>query len=258
MCHTLVQCTTCDLVYVERPPAAGELAHAYHIAEYDSPEEADDAATAYAGAIRNTLDLLPRRDSVLEIGAGNGAFLDHLAKQGFRRLAGVEPSSAAIGSAPAYRRAWIREAIFNESDFEPQSFDLICCFMTMEHVHDPSAVAKAAFQLLRPGGALVTVTHDYRSLVNRLLGQRSPIIDIEHMQLFSPRSIQFLFEDAGYSNIRSNAFINRYALRYWVRLAPMPRRLKQVVTHAMAMTRTGGVKLGFNVGNLMTAGFKQA
>ena len=256
MCHRLVQCPTCDLVYVERPPAPDELARVYHFAEYDSSEEADDAAAAYIGAIWHILDLLPRRDSALEIGAGTGAFLEHLSREGFRNLVGVEPSSAAIRAAPTHRRALLREAMFDEKDFEPQSFDLICCFMTMEHVHDPTALAKVALRLLRPGGALVTVTHDYRSPVNRLLGRRSPIIDIEHMQLFSRRSIRFLFENAGYSSVATNAFVNRYALRYWIRLTPIPRRLKRLVMSAMAMTRLGGTKLGFNVGNLVTAGFK--
>jgi hypothetical protein len=54
----------------------------------------------------------------------------------------------------------------------------------MEHVLDPKVIALPAFRLLRPGGAFVTVTHDHRGRLNRLLGRRSPIIDIEHLQLF--------------------------------------------------------------------------
>ena len=65
MCHRLVQCINCDLVYADQPPDANELAHAYHIAEYDSSEEAHDAATAYIEAIKPTLDKLSRRKRVL-------------------------------------------------------------------------------------------------------------------------------------------------------------------------------------------------
>ena len=43
MCHRLVQCPTCDLIYADQPPDAVELAHAYHLAEYDSADEASDA-----------------------------------------------------------------------------------------------------------------------------------------------------------------------------------------------------------------------
>ena len=256
MCHRLVQCPNCDLVYADQPPDDGELAHAYHVADYDSSEEANDAAAAYILAIQPTLSKLARRQSVLEIGTGTGIFLDCLSREGFTEITGVEPSSAAIAAAPEYRRAWIREGMFEEKDFAPESFDLICCFMTMEHVRDPDIVAKAALHLLRPGGAFVTVTHDYRSPINRLLGKRSPIIDIEHMQLFSERSVRYLFENVGYSDVTVRAFVNTYSLRYWMRLVPLPRGIKSVASGLMASLGVDNVKLGVNVGNLITSGFK--
>lgn len=257
MCHRLVQCPNCDLVYADQPPDEGYLAHAYHEANYDSSEEANDAAAAYIKAIQPTLSMLARRQSALEIGAGNGIFLEHLSREGFTELAGIEPSSAAIAAAPEYRRAWIREGMFEEKDFVPGSFDLICCFMTMEHVRDPNTIASAAFRLLRPGGAFAAVTHDYRSRVNRLLGKRSPIIDIEHLQLFSEHSVRYLFESAGYSDVTVNAFVNTYPLRYWMRLAPLPRGIKSAMSGLMASLGVDNAKLGMNVGNLIATGFKR-
>ena len=257
MCHRLVLCTACDLIYADHPPDQTELAHAYHLADYDSAEEANDAAAAYISAIRPTLSALGRRQRALEIGTGTGVFLDYLAREGFSDLVGVEPSAAAIAVAPGHRRAWIREGIFDEKNFSPASYDLICCFMTMEHVRDPDAIAQAAFRLLRKGGAFVTVTHDYRGIVNRMMGRRSPIIDIEHLQLFSERSVRRLFESTGYLDIQSSAFINTYALRYWARLLPLPRALKSAVKGILVKLDIDDKKVGVNVGNLITAGFKR-
>lgn len=258
MCHQLVQCTNCDLVYADQPLSENELAHAYHAADYDSSEEANDAAKAYILAIQPALCGLARRQSALEIGTGTGIFLDYLSREGFTELVGVEPSSAAIAAAPEHRRAWMREGMFEEKDFAPASFDLICCFMTMEHVCDPLLIASAAFRLLRPGGAFVTVTHDYRSLANRLFGRRSPIIDIEHMQLFSERSVLYLFENAGYADVTVKVFANTYSLRYWVRLAPLPRGIKSAASGLAAALGVDNAKLKMNVGNLITSGFKHA
>jgi SAM-dependent methyltransferase len=257
MCHRLVQCPVCDLVYADQPPGEDELAHAYHVADYDSSEEANDAAASYMRAIRPTLTALAVHRSALEIGTGTGIFLECLSHEGYTELVGVEPSSAAIAAAPESRRAWIREGMFDERDFAPESFDLICCFMTMEHVRDPSIIAHSALRLLRPRGAFVTVTHDYRSPVNRLFGKRSPIIDIEHMQLFSKDSVRYLFEHSGYVNVTVKAFVNTYSLRYWMRLAPLPRGIKPVVSNLLASTGLDIVKLGVNVGNLVTTGFKR-
>ena len=119
MCHRLVQCPNCDLVYADQPPGEDELAHAYHTADYDSSEEANDAAAAYIRAIEPALGMLTRRQRALEIGTGTGIFLENLSAAGFKELIGVEPSSAAIAAAPEYRRGWIREGVFDEKDFAP-------------------------------------------------------------------------------------------------------------------------------------------
>lgn len=257
MCHRLVRCGNCDLVYADQPPPVDELAHAYHAAEYDSSEEANDAAASYIRAIKPTLDGLAQRRSALEIGTGTGIFLEYLSHEGFAELVGVEPSAAAIAAAPVGRQAWIRAGMFEEKDFAPESFDLICCFMTMEHVRDPGAVARSAYRLLSPGGAFVTVTHDYSGRLNRVLGKRSPIIDIEHLQLFSGRSVRYLFDSSGYSEVSVHAFINTYSLKYWMRLAPLPDSIKSAAIWLMRATGVANKKLGVNVGNLITAGYKR-
>ncbi len=256
MCHRLVSCSICELVYAVHPPGQDDLASAYHTAEYDSAEEASDAADAYLEAIRPVLARLSHRQSALEIGTGTGVFLDRLASAGFSELVGVEPSAAAIAAAPADRRHWIREGIFREQDFLPESFDLICCFMTMEHVSGPSEIARSAFRLLRPGGVFVTVTHNYRSPVNRLLGKRSPIIDIEHLQLFSERSICELFVRSGYANIEVHDFSNRYSIRYWIRLLPIPSLAKRAILFVLSGLGASRLKLSFNVGNMIASGSK--
>jgi SAM-dependent methyltransferase len=256
MSHRLVRCPACDLVYADEPLDQDVLARAYHAADFDSAEEADDAARAYALAIRPLLDRLPLRGRALEIGSGTGVFLETLKAAGFDDPLGVEPSSAAIAAAPPHRRAWLREAIFDEADFEPASFDLICCFMTMEHVRDPGQLTRSVARLLRPGGAFAIVVHDHRARVNRLLGRRSPIIDIEHMQLFSPRAVAKLFDSSGLVRPSIGSFTNRYALRYWLRLLPLPQRVRAVADRALHASGASRLKIGLNVGNLFCFAYR--
>jgi 2-polyprenyl-3-methyl-5-hydroxy-6-metoxy-1,4-benzoquinol methylase len=251
MSHRLVRCKECDLVYADQPPGADELARAYHQADYDSSDEANDAAAAYILAAQAALAQLRQRQRALEIGTGTGIFLDCLKTEGFAELVGIEPSSAAIREAPAHRRSWIREGVFEETDFQPESFDLVCCFMTLEHVRDPRVITEAAMRLLRPGGVFIAVTHDYRSLVNRLLGKRSPIIDVEHMQLFSAASVHQLMQGSGYQGITVNAFVNRYRSSYW------PTGLKKGISKVLRVLGLDGIKLSINVGNLFVSGFKR-
>lgn len=253
--YRMVQCLDCDVVYVDQPPSQQALAQAYHMADYDSAEEADDAAAAYLRELEPTLARLGK-GAALEIGAGTGGLLGGLYAKGFERVLGIEPSSAAIAAAPANRRAWIKEGVFREGDYQPESFDLICCFMTLEHVREPFEITESVRRLLRPGGAFVTVTHDYRGLVNRLLGRRSPIIDVEHMQLFSQASIAALFKRAGYCDITVKPFANRYAISYWTRLMPVSPRMKRGALNGLGRLGLDRRKLSLNVGNMIAVGIR--
>lgn len=256
MSHAMVCCRNCDLAYVDRPPSAASLAQSYHTANYDSAREAEDAADTYAQVIAPVLQRLERRDGALEIGTGTGAFLERLQTLGFTELVGIEPSTAAISAAPAHRSAWLREGIFVEQDYKPESFDLICCFMTLEHVPDPGALVASAQRLLRPGGRFVGVTHDRRAWLNRLLGRRSPIVDVEHMQLFSAASARGLLTRHGYADVNGRSFRNTYSPGYWLRLMPLPGGMKQVLTGLVQRTGLDRLRFGLNVGNFMVWGVK--
>lgn len=257
MSHAMVRCTCCDLVFVDQPPSQEELAENYHAADYDSSEEAEHAADSYAKAIRPVLQRLSgRMNDALEIGTGTAAFLARLKDAGFQNVLGVEPSLSAIAAALPERKPWISEGIFVESDFAAESFDLITCFMTLEHVREPGDLVESALRLLRPGGAFVGVTHDYRSWVNRLLGSRSPIVDIEHMQLFSAQSSRALLATRGYENVAAEAFSNAYRPSYWMRLVPLPEQLKQKVIGVVKASPLDAARITLNVGNTMSWGFK--
>lgn len=256
MRYQLMQCSFCDLIYAINPPNKTDLAKAYHISNFDSLEEADDAANSYIDSIRDLLAQLKYKKSALEIGSGTGVFLELLKKEGFSKLVGIEPSTAAINAAPLHRKVWLKNGVFNTKDFKRNSFDLICCFMTMEHVHNPLITALDAKKLLKSGGVFITITHDYRSIVNKILGSKSPIIDVEHMQIFSIKSIKKTFQIAGFKRIKNKTFSNKYNLNYWIKLMPIPTKIKKIVINLLTITLIGKMKLKINVGNTITFGYK--
>jgi 2-polyprenyl-3-methyl-5-hydroxy-6-metoxy-1,4-benzoquinol methylase len=256
MCYQLIKCLSCELVYAPRPPSVTELASAYHQADFDSSEEANDAAVVYIREIESVLKTLPEKKIALEIGCGSGIFLELLHRKGFEKLVGIEPSIAAIQTAPAWRQEWIKHGIFENIELNTESFDLVCCFMTLEHVQSPANLAQSAYQLLKKGGALVVVTHDYGSIINRVLGKHSPIIDIEHLQLFNKTSMKTMLQNGGYAKISVNKFINYYSLKYWLRLLPIPKIIKNVLYRIFLYSNLLKIRLGINVGNIISVGYK--
>ena len=222
----------------------------------NSADEAALAAQTYSTALAPILAALPSRNDALEIGTGTGAFLSALRQLGFANVAGIEPSRAAIDAADRAVRPFIREGVFVETDFVPESFDLICCFMTLEHVFDPKRLVEGCSRLLREGGILALVTHDYRAPINRLLGRFSPIIDIEHLQIFCQTSLECLLTCASLRVVEIESLTNSYPLSYWLRLAPLPAVVKALVMRTLSAIGADKTKISFNVGNLLSVGLK--
>jgi SAM-dependent methyltransferase len=250
----LVSCPVCDVVYASPLPSAEALAAAYDTAAFESAEEARYAARSYAEQIGDLIARLPDRDAALDIGTGEGAFLHELLDLGFAEVAGVEPSSAPIATADGRVAGLIEHGIFEPGLRPPGSQTLITCMQTIEHIRDPAPIVAAAAEMLKPGGMLVLVCHDRRALVNRALGLGSPIVDLEHMQLFSPRSATELLRRGGLGGIGSRPIRNRYPIRYWARLAPLPAALRGPTDAFLERSGLAPRPLTVNVGNLLVWG----
>jgi SAM-dependent methyltransferase len=256
MHHRLVECPVCDLLYASPAPTAEQLEGAYEEAGFDSAEEARFASQTYARLAAPLLSEVPVAGGVVDVGTGDGAFLGELLERGLGpgELVGVEPSAAPIAAADPEVRPLIRHALLSATYFDAESFRLVTCFQTIEHLADPREFFAGARRILAPGGALMIVCHDRRSLVNRMLGKRSPIFDVQHMQLFSRESMKELMARSGFERVRLRHIVNRYPLRYWMRLAPLPKSLKE---RARA-SRLGTLALPLPVGNMVAIGFKPA
>lgn len=244
----LVRCACCGLIYAPSIPVSSMLLAEYERAGFDSAEEARWAAATYAAELRDVL----RNGSgaALEVGAGNGAFLEYLLKAGFSPVLGIEPSAAARKAAAPEIRGLLSETDIQEQRLET-GFALICCFMTLEHLADPHAFLARVRELLAPGGVVALVVHDWSAPINRMLGRRSPIIDLEHMQIFHARSLEALLLRTGFEGIAIRKISNCYPLRYWMRLLPLPPAVKRwmlVLVHAF---RIDSVPIRLGVGNLL-------
>jgi SAM-dependent methyltransferase len=258
MHYRLLLCRQCELLYASPVPEAGSLIEEYQAAAYDSGREARYAAKTYIALTKRILNRLPDRAGALDIGAGDGAFLKELLDCGFTELVGCEPSAAPIAAADEAVRPLLRNAPFRVEDFAAGRFNLVTCFQTLEHVPNPLQLCHDAYSLLKPGGAMLCVVHNRLSLSARLLGRRSPIFDIEHLQLFSHASIRRLLESAGFRDIRTSVVVNCYPITYWMRLFPFPRPMKSVAIRLAAALGGNRLLVPLPAGNVAAMGFKPA
>jgi SAM-dependent methyltransferase len=252
----LIQCPACSLWYGSPVLSSATLSAAYEAADFDSGVEARYASASYAAEIRKYLPHLPDRNGALDIGTGDGAFMERLIELGFQNVAGVEPSAAPRAAAKPGIRESIRPGLFRQEEFPTGQLSLVTCFQTMEHVPEPMALVRGARALLKPGGAFAMVVHNREALSARILGFRCPIFDIEHLQLFSPDTARMLLERAGYRDVQIATFLNRYPLAYWLKLLPFPYGIKSLLLAVANGTGLGRLPIALPAGNLVCVAYE--
>jgi SAM-dependent methyltransferase len=255
MHHDLYFCKICELLWAD-PDSSMDFETGYHEAAYDSAMEAVYAAKTYTQVLTPVFDKLQNRAMLLDIGAGDGAFLAEAGKFGFSSLAGVEPSGAALRCAAPDVAACIRHGFFQAGLFAPGEVSAVTCFQTIEHLPQPLETCSEVFRILEPNGLFCLIAHNRQSFVNRIFGRKSPIFDIEHLQLFCQNSIANLLRRAGFDDVKVFGFSNRYPLSYWIRLFPFPSLVKSAIKSFLPES-VARVSLSIDVGNMLVVAKKK-
>ena len=248
MHYDLFECPNCYSLFTKRNIDITNLLKKYEIAEYDSNTEAKFAAKTYVSTLRNALpDHF--KGSVLDIGAGDGAFLSEARSFFATSNLGIEPSIKAIEKCEDVGVKLSNVAIEN---FETEEkFDLVTCFQTIEHLNDPRNFVENIKTFLGPGSYLAISCHNRLSTVNRILGEKSPIFDVEHLQVFTDNGIELFLKSLGFKIVYSKKYKNTYPLSYWLKIAPIGEKLKDLVEKNKKLFN---VPISINVGNHMIIG----
>jgi len=248
--YRMVRCRKCGLIRSDPVLPEEELARLYRGSAFDYEEESACAGLTYARYVSKSLPLLKERARMLEIGCGNGSFLEKALEFGFAEVHGVEPSRQAVEAASPTVRERIKNELFHEGLFPPGWFSLICGFQVLDHLTRPNEALRACRVLLEPEGLALFINHDVGAWTNRILGERSPIIDVEHTYLYDKNTMMRIFCKNGFEVLRVFPVRNEYPLAYWCKMAPMPAWLKTRLLPALRRSRCGRWIMPMRAGNL--------
>jgi SAM-dependent methyltransferase len=190
----LVACAACDFVHNRCfDPALAVYDPAYENAQAQSPGFAEHLI-----GIRASL-LAGRAERILEIGCGQGRFLESLVEQGAGR-------GAAIGYDKAFRPRPLPSGMRVEpDDFDPAApgcagaFDLVYARHVIEHVAAPVALLTDMAQALAPGGRVCLETPSLDWILAR--GQMQDLF-YEHCNYFTAATLAAACAAAGLGQCR--------------------------------------------------------
>lgn len=256
----LMECRQCGMIFSDPACDADALRHLYTQGRVTYERVESHIYDSYAPLLLRALPRVRARHCFVEIGGGSGFLLRFGREQGFARLVEVEPSADAERMFPSHGSGgeFIRD-MFHGGVLPPGSVSLACFFQMLDHVPHPLPFLRDVLAALEPGGVAVCAVHNTRAWSARLLGERSPIFDIEHTALFNPRNIAALFTKAGFAAPEVFGFSNRYTMRYWLHLAPLPRAAKErLLLPAIEKTGIADWRIPLPAGNLCIIAAKPA
>ena len=250
--YRIVKCLTCGLVRSDPVTDIKKLNKLYEKSIFTYDSEVENLKKTYLDAVNPILRRLPKKARILEIGCGNGFLLDAIYSHGFKNVLGIEPSLDAKNKASSKIKPLIKTGIFDSKSFKKLKFDFIFMFQTLDHIPDPNSFMKNIRSSLKNDGYFLAFNHNVSSLSAWLLGEKSPIIDIEHTFLYDHNSIKSLFEKHGLRIERIYSPYNYLSLGHLIHLLPLPKRLK--IKIASSKNKLLSLTLIINLGNLCIIG----
>lgn len=252
----IVECKGCGLVYSNVIYPEDEILRLYKESRFIEEAQLGHMMDDYVRELSRVKAANPEMSSLLEIGCANGMFLERVGACGFDEIRGVEPGVDAYQKSKTHIRPLILNDFFTDQHFEPESFDIVCIFQAMDHFIDPNLILKDVLRVLRPGGMFLAINHNITSWMPRVFGRRCPMYDIEHIYLFSPRTMTRILEKNGFESARVRNLWNSYNVSYALKMFPMPDAAKRAIDRVFAALSLGNLTVRAPAGNMVSTARK--
>ncbi|MDT8757226.1 class I SAM-dependent methyltransferase [Sphingomonas psychrotolerans] len=248
---TYHRCLGCGLLYNRAFFDGPRLAELYSSMAPNMEIVSDDAiAATQRGYFSATIGQAALDGGYLEIGPDTGHIVREAAARGsFEHFWLFEPNRAihdTLRASAGSRPATLLTEMDDLSPVPDGSIGLAVMVHVLDHLLDPLAMLTQIRAKLRPGGTLLIVTHNEKSLLRRLMGARWPPFCLQHPELYNPATITALLGRAGFAGVQVTRSRNYFPLPFLARQAAWTVGLK------LDRAPLPEISLGLRLGNMLT------
>ena len=195
-----VRCRDCGLIFLKRIDPAEER-EKYETGVHELVDNADRLEFRKAVFEESLQEVasLKRPGRLLDIGCGNGLFLDLARKYGWETY-GVELAPVAWTYATEVLGLNVARGDLSEIRFEDSFFDVVTLYDVLCHLPSPLEQLIEIHRILKVGGLLVLRVRNATFHVGliRFLQSLEPYL-VFHLYCFTPKTIRYMLRKTGYS-----------------------------------------------------------
>lgn len=132
-------------------------------------------------------------DHVLDVGCGNGAFLNRLSSRKKVICTGIDTNSQAIANANERQRgSFFVSDIAGWQKEHAEQYDVITCFQILEHITDPLDFLKKLIPCLKKNGVLIIAVPNNTPFLYKHDRMHTLNLPPHHSGLWNKRSLEYL------------------------------------------------------------------
>ena len=194
--------------------------------------------------------MVKNKKRFLDIGCGNGFLLEKAIELGWEEVFGIELSKNAVNKANSSIRKNIYNESFESNNYRDNNFDVIFFAMVIEHFADINKCLSEVKRILAPGGCLIVISHDEQHFLSKILKDRHPIINDEHVCVFNKITLMRILTKHNFKINKIKSLKNIYPVQYWLKIVPLNNFFANFFVFILNFFGLGNINLGIRAGNI--------
>ncbi len=233
----------CGLLYISPRPTLNEILDRYN-SDQASVRARSRIQSQTLGRLiaRHRLSILrgyKTGGDLLEVGPGNGSFLDESGRRGFEPF-GIELDHKRAQFIRERFEVPVETKPFSSSSFGGMLFDAICHFDVISHFYDPVFEFRQFHERLKDDGILFFETGNGGDLSRGWLKFIGRLQYPEHLFLFSKKNIETLCQKTGFRIVK----VYRYSIVFHLVAIKLLMWIRDRASRGKGRIRKNGEKHG--------------